>query len=218
MPRSDSISSPPPFQPDWSHRSKARALGYQRICGADEAGRGPLAGPVVCAAVILDPAAQANLKMKGLNDSKRLSQNARERLLNNLEKTAQISITIIEPTEIDQRNILWASLTGIARAVEDLEADFAHIDGNRLPRRMSCEALALIKGDSRCLQIAAASIVAKVTRDRLMVDADARFPGYGFAQHKGYPTRAHKDALARLGPTPIHRRSFAPVQAAYRLL
>lgn len=218
MPRSYSLSPPRAFQPDWSHRSNARALGYQRICGADEAGRGPLAGPVVCAAVILDPKTQSNLKTDGLNDSKRLSQSARERLLNILEKTAQISISVIEPAEIDQRNILWASLTGIARAVEALEADFAHIDGNRLPRQLNCSAEALIKGDARCLQIAAASVVAKVTRDRLMVEADARYPGYGFAQHKGYPTRAHKDALERLGPTPIHRRSFAPVQAAYRLI
>lgn len=179
----------------------------------DEAGRGPLAGPVVCAAVILD----ASSVPEGLNDSKALSPMRRERLLNALIPTAKISISVIEPTEIDHLNILWASLEGMSRAVRALEADFALIDGNRLPPALPCPGEAIIKGDAKSLSIAAASIIAKVTRDRLMIEADARYPGYGFARHKGYPTRDHMDALQRSGPTPIHRRSFAPVQKAYSL-
>lgn len=201
------------MKPDWTHHDAARTNGYSRICGVDEAGRGPLAGPVVCAAVILD----ASSVPEGLNDSKALSPMRRERLLNALIPTAKISISVIEPTEIDHLNILRASLEGMSRAVSALEADFAMIDGNRLPPALPCPGEAIIKGDAKSLSIAAASIFAKVTRDRLMIEADTRYPGYGFAKHKGYPTRAHMDALQRLGPTPIHRRSFAPVQKAYRL-
>ena len=202
------------MKPDRTHHDTARAYGYSRICGVDEAGRGPLAGPVVCAAVILDASSVPN----GLNDSKALSPLRRERLLNALAPSAQIRISVIEPTEIDALNILWASLEGMSRAVNALEADFALIDGNRLPPSLPCPGEAIIKGDAQSLSIAAASIVAKVSRDRLMIEADARYPGYGFAQHKGYPTRDHMDALQRLGPTPIHRRNFAPVQSAYRLV
>ena len=202
------------MKPDRTHHDTARANGYSRICGVDEAGRGPLAGPVVCAAVILDASSVPN----GLNDSKALSPLRRERLLNALAPSAQIRVSVIEPTEIDALNILWASLEGMSRAVNALEADFALIDGNRLPPSLPCPGEAIIKGDSQSLSIAAASIVAKVSRDRLMIEADARYPGYGFAQHKGYPTRDHMNALQRLGPTPIHRRNFAPVQSAYRLV
>ena len=194
------------MKPDRTHHDTARANGYSRICGVDEAGRGPLAGPVVCAAVILDASSVPN----GLNDSKVLSPLRRERLLNALAPSAQIRVSVIEPTEIDALNILWASLEGMSRAVNALEADFALIDGNRLPPSLPCPGEAIIKGDSQSLSIAAASIVAKVSRDRLMIEADARYPGYGFAQHKGYPTRDHMNALQRLGPTPIHRRNFAP--------
>ncbi len=194
------------MKPDRTHHDTARANGYSRICGVDEAGRGPLAGPVVCAAVILDASSVPN----GLNDSKVLSPLRRERLLNALAPSAQIRVSVIEPTEIDALNILWASLEGMSRAVNALEADFALIDGNRLPPSLPCPGEAVIKGDSQSLSIAAASIVAKVSRDRLMIEADARYPGYGFAQHKGYPTRDHMNALQRLGPTPIHRRNFAP--------
>lgn len=154
----------------------------------------------------------------GLDDSKVLSHNAREYWLNILQNHAKIAIAVVEPAEIDRRNILWASLEGMRRAIHALKADYAIIDGNRTPPRLSCASEALVKGDALCVQISAASIVAKVTRDRLMVEADARYPGYGFAQHKGYPTKAHKEALVNLGPCPIHRRSFAPVQAAYRLI
>lgn len=200
--------------PDRSHHENATSRGFTRICGVDEAGRGPLGGPVVCAAVILD----ATSLPDGLNDSKALSQTRREQLLNALLESAEISVAVIEPPEIDRLNILWASLEGMNRAIRAIDADYALIDGNRLPPDMSCAGEALIKGDARSLSIAAASIVAKVTRDRLMVEADARFPGYGFAGHKGYPTAAHREALEKLGPSPIHRFSFAPVRKANRLL
>lgn len=196
------------MSPDRAHYTAATSRGYARICGVDEAGRGPLAGPVVCAAVIL----RATSIPEGLNDSKALSPLRRERMLNILLTSAEIAISIIEPPEIDDLNILWASMTGMSRAVRALNADFALIDGNRLPPDLHCEGDAIVKGDAKSLSIAAASIVAKVTRDRLMVEADARYPGYGLARHKGYPTRAHMEALERLGPTPIHRFSFAPVR------
>lgn len=198
------------MSPDRAHYNAAKAHGYARVCGVDEAGRGPLAGPVVCAAVILS----ATSIPEGLNDSKALSPSRRERMLNALLETAEISISVVEPPEIDALNILWASMVGMNRAVRDLGADYALIDGNRLPPDLQCEGQAIVKGDAKSLSIAAASIVAKVTRDRLMVEADRRYPGYGLAQHKGYPTRAHMEALERLGPTPIHRWSFAPVRKA----
>lgn len=196
--------------PDHTHRNAARSRGFARICGVDEAGRGPLAGPVVCAAVILD----ASSIPSGLNDSKALSPSRRERMLNILLTSAEISISIVEPPEIDAMNILWASMAGMSRAVRALNADFALIDGNRLPPDLHCPGEAIVKGDAKSLCIAAASIVAKVTRDRLMVEADQRYPGYGLAQHKGYPTRAHMESIKTLGPTPIHRWSFAPVKKA----
>ena len=182
------------------------------VCGVDEAGRGPLAGPVVAAAVILAP----DKIPEGLNDSKVLSQTRRELLLNELAKNAQIGIGIAEPEEIDRTNILGASLIAIRRAVLALPClpDTALIDGNRLPD-LPCEAEYVIKGDARSLSIAAASIVAKVTRDKLMIEADTRYPGYGFAQHKGYATELHRGQIAKLGPCPIHRRSFAPIKLLY---
>ena len=182
------------------------------VCGVDEAGRGPLAGPVVAAAVILAPGKIP----EGLNDSKVLSQTRRELLLNELAKNAQIGIGIAEPEEIDRTNILGASLIAMRRAVLALPClpDTALIDGNRLPD-LPCEAEYVIKGDARSLSIAAASIVAKVTRDKLMIEADTRYPGYGFAQHKGYATELHRGQIAKLGPCPIHRRSFAPIKLLY---
>ncbi len=182
------------------------------VCGVDEAGRGPLAGPVVAAAVILAP----DKIPEGLNDSKVLSQTRRELLLNELAKNAQIGIGIAEPEEIDRTNILGASLIAMRRAVLALPClpDTALIDGNRLPD-LPCEAEYVIKGDARSLSIAAASIVAKVTRDKLMIEADTRYPGYGFAQHKGYATELHRGQIAKLGPCPIHRRSFAPIKLLY---
>ena len=184
------------------------------VCGVDEAGRGPLAGPVVAAAVILTPDSFPN----GLNDSKLLSQARRELLLNEMLARDDIfvSLGIAEPEEIDRLNILHASMIAMRRAVAGLPIlpEMALIDGNRLPPDMPCPAQAIIKGDAKSLSIAAASIIAKVTRDRLMVEADLRFPGYGLAGHKGYPTKAHKAALVQLGASPIHRRSFRPVAEA----
>ena len=195
------------FTPDFSFERQC----YGPVCGVDEAGRGPLAGPVVAAAVILTPARIP----EGLNDSKALSSKQRELLLNMIEKNAQIGIGIAEPEEIDRINILGASLIAMRRAVLALPQlpDMALIDGNKLPD-LPCEAQAIVKGDSRSLSIAAASIVAKVTRDRLMVEAESRYPGYGLAGHKGYPTKAHMEAVKQIGPSPIHRFSFKPVRLA----
>ncbi len=194
------------IMPDFKIETKAGASRGRMICGVDEAGRGPLSGPVVAAAVILDP---ENIPA-GLNDSKALSHPARERLLNILTKSAKIGIGISEPGEIDRINILWASMAAMRRAIENLEitADYAIIDGNRIPPNLSCEAHAIVKGDAKSLSIAAASIVAKVTRDRIMAEADLRFSGYGWAGHKGYPTKAHREAVAKLGRSPVHRWSF----------
>ena len=195
------------FTPDFSFERQC----YGPVCGVDEAGRGPLAGPVVAAAVILTPARIP----EGLNDSKALSSSQRELLLNMIEKNAQIGIGIAEPEEIDRANILGATLIAMRRAVLALPElpEMALIDGNKLPD-LPCDAKAIVKGDSRSLSIAAASIVAKVTRDRLMIEADRRYPGYGLAGHKGYPTKAHMEAVTRLGASPIHRRSFKPVRLA----
>ena len=195
------------FTPDFSFERQC----YGPVCGVDEAGRGPLAGPVVAAAVILTPARIP----EGLNDSKALSSSQRELLLNMIEKNAQIGIGIAEPEEIDRANILGATLIAMRRAVLALPElpEMALIDGNKLPD-LPCEAQAIVKGDSRSLSIAAASIVAKVTRDRLMIEADRRYPGYSLAGHKGYPTKAHMEAVTRLGASPIHRRSFKPVRLA----
>lgn len=176
----------------------------------DEVGRGPLAGDVVAAAVILDPARP----IEGLNDSKKLSEKKREFLFDVIrERALGFSIARASVAEIDEINILHASLLAMKRAVESLSLQPEHVlvDGNRLPRwRYSSEAV--VKGDSRVAAIAAASILAKVTRDRELVALDADYPGYGLAVHKGYPTPLHLDALAALGASPIHRRSFGPVR------
>ena len=194
--------------PDFTYESQHQGL----ICGVDEAGRGPLAGPVVASAVILNP---QDLP-EGLNDSKALTHLQREDILNIIIQKAIIGIGIAEPEEIDRMNILSASMIAMTRAVNALPdcPDVALIDGNRTPE-LNCCAETIIKGDAKSLSIAAASIVAKVTRDRLMIEAEMRYPGYGFAQHKGYPTPDHQCRLLELGPSPIHRRSFAPVRMAY---
>jgi len=193
--------------PDYSFEARYSGL----VCGVDESGRGPLAGPVVAAAVILAPESVPS----GLNDSKVLSQSRRELLLNEMlaRNDIFVSLGIAEPEEIDRLNILHASMIAMQRAVSGLPSlpVMALIDGNRIPPNMPCPAQAIVKGDAKSLSIAAASIAAKVTRDRLMVEADLRIPGYGLAGHKGYPTKSHKDALQRLGASPIHRHSFKPV-------
>ena len=192
--------------PDFSYETQAGALRGRIICGVDEAGRGPLSGPVVAAAVIVDP---ENIPA-GLNDSKVLSHPARERLLNMLVQNAKIGIGISEPGEIDRINILWASMSAMQRAIENLNIsiDYALIDGNRVPPDLNCDSQAIVKGDAKSLSIAAASIVAKVTRDRIMAEADSRFSGYGWAGHKGYPTKAHREAIEAMGRSPVHRWTF----------
>jgi len=182
-----------------------------RTCGADEAGRGPLAGPVVAAAVILDPAQP----IEGLRDSKQLSPASRERLAQAIRaRAAAWAIASASVEEIDELNILQASLLAMRRAIEALEpaAQLALIDGNQLPI-LRIKARAVIGGDAQIASISAASILAKTYRDRLMAELDVRHPGYGFAEHAGYPTPRHLDRLRALGPCAVHRRSFAPVRA-----
>lgn len=182
-----------------------------RIAGVDEAGRGPLAGPVVVAAVILDPARPID----GLNDSKKLTEKRRESLYPLIvERALAYRVEFVDCDEIDALNILQATLTGMHRALSALSpaAEFARIDGNRLPRALPCPAEAIVGGDGIDPAIMAASILAKVARDRWMVALHATFPQYGFDRHKGYPSPAHLAALREYGPCQQHRRSFAPVQ------
>ena len=181
-----------------------------RVAGVDEAGRGPLAGPVVAGAVILDP----HNPIDGLQDSKRLTAARREVLYVEIqEKALAWAVASADVGEIDRINILQATMLAMQRAVEALQptAQHALIDGNRCPV-LACPAQAIVKGDSRVAAISAASIMAKVTRDREMLSLDLQYPGYGLARHKGYPSKAHIEALENLGVTPIHRRSYAPVR------
>ncbi len=192
------------------HERELRAGGHQRIAGVDEAGVGPLAGPVVAAAVILP----AEGVPKGIDDSKKLSPSTRERLANEISHTAlAFGIGLANVREIDALNIYQASLLAMRRAVEALspEADYLLIDARRLAD-LSIPQTSLVKGDQLSVSIAAASIMAKTERDRMMVDLDRLYPGYGFAQHMGYPTRFHRDALGRLGTCPAHRLSFPSVR------
>ncbi|MEO6968701.1 MAG: ribonuclease HII [Rhodanobacteraceae bacterium] len=183
------------------------------IAGVDEAGCGPLAGPVVIAAVILHPARRIN----GLADSKILAEKQRERLYARIvDRAVAWSVVSIDVEEIDRVNIFWARMNGMTRALAALGCvpRVALIDGNHLPRALCCEARAIVDGDAFVPAISAASILAKVTRDRLMREWDSHWPGYGFARHKGYSVPEHLEALRRLGPCPLHRRSFAPVAAS----
>ena len=180
------------------------------ICGVDEAGRGPLFGDVVAAAVILDP----DNPIAGLGDSKKLSEKVRERLYEQIYKHAiSVGVGRASVEEIDQLNILQASMLAMQRAVEGLSLvpDLALIDGNRCPS-LNCSSEAIIKGDAKEITIGAASIVAKVTRDREMLEWHKQYPCYGLDRHKGYPTQAHIKALEEYGVSPQHRRSFAPVR------
>jgi len=184
------------------------------IAGVDEVGRGPLAGPVVTAAVILDP----NNPIEGLNDSKKLTEKRREALVPIIkEKALAWSLGRAEAAEIDDINILQATLVAMTRAVEGLDIAPTHalVDGNKAPK-LACPVTTIVKGDQSEPAIAAASILAKVARDHEMQEMDALYPGYGLAKHKGYPTKQHQQALLELGVTPIHRRSFKPVQLALK--
>jgi ribonuclease HII len=190
----------------WEIEDSLRSNGYELICGVDEAGRGPLAGNVVAAAVILPQ----GLVIEGLNDSKKLSEKKREALFDVIKKeAAAYSISWATPAEIDEHNILGATMIAMNRAVAGLsvKADFALIDGN-CARGFEIPTQTVVKGDAKSPSIAAASILAKVTRDRQCAELDALYPEYGFAKHKGYPTKDHMQKVRELGPCPEHRRTF----------
>jgi ribonuclease HII len=201
----------PPLRPSFRRERAAMKRGVWPVAGCDEAGRGPLAGPVVAAAVILDP----KHVPRGLDDSKKLNPQTRERLYEKICASAEVAIAVAPPSRIDRDNILRASLWALARAVEGLPVRpvLVFVDGPlRIDIRCDCEPV--VSGDTIVASIAAASIVAKVTRDRLMTRLALAHPGYGFERHKGYSVPEHCAALARLGPTIHHRRSFAPVAAS----
>ena len=192
--------------PSYEFEEKHYAEGFSAVCGCDEAGRGPLCGPVVAAAVILP----RGLVIEGLDDSKKLTERKREKLFDIITENA-IAYAIAEatPAEIDEINILNASMLAMRRAVEalDVPADFALIDGN-CSRGFQIPTETVVKGDSKSYSIAAASILAKVTRDRGCIELDRQYPEYNIAKHKGYPTKDHMDAVREHGPSPIHRKSF----------
>lgn len=202
--------------PDDSYEKAARARGFVLVAGVDEAGRGPLAGPVSAAAVVLPE----GVEIEGLNDSKKLSEKRRENIFTKISESEEVrwSHSFAEASEIDKVNILQATHAAMRRAVAGLPeaADYALIDG-RAVKDFPIPSEGIIKGDGKSLSIAAASVIAKVLRDRLMVEMDRKYPQYGFAKHKGYGTKLHLDALHTHGPCPIHRRSFAPVAEAARL-
>ena len=195
--------------PDFSYEDKYKGL----VCGIDEVGRGPLAGPVVSAAVIIPFEVRKLPAFKEVTDSKKLTKPKRERLFDIIHEHCHVGVGEASVEEIDEINILQASLLSMTRAYQSLERECSHalIDGNKLPK-LSCEATCLIKGDSRSLSIAAASIIAKVTRDRQMGELDGLFPGYGWGSNSGYGAKMHIEALNKLGVTPHHRKSFSPVR------
>ena len=200
--------------PDMSFETEARASGFLHVAGVDEAGRGPLAGPVAVAAVILDP----RRRLRGLDDSKKLTRAQREALYPRIvERALAWHVEMVPVEEIDRLNILHATLEGMRRCILALgpQVELVRIDGNAVPRALPCLAEAVVGGDALEPAIMAASILAKVARDRLMCALHEEHPHYGFDVHKGYPTPAHLAALAAHGPCPHHRRSFAPVREAF---
>ena len=196
-------------QPDYTFEQAAVQRGLQCVAGVDEVGRGPLAGPVTAAAVILD----LQSIPPGLNDSKKLTARRRAEIADDIWLMAQVAVAHASVAEIDELNILRASHLAMQRAIDELSQrpDHVLIDGNMIPRGLKISAQTIVKGDARSLSIAAASIVAKVARDRIMCALAADFPGYGWDSNAGYPSKAHKMALQSLGVTPHHRRSFKPV-------
>ncbi len=193
--------------PDFELEKAAAMRGFKYICGVDEAGRGPLAGPVCAAAVILPE----NAVIEGLNDSKKLSEKKREALYNVIKEQA-IAYGIAYGTleEIEEFNILEATYLAMVRAIEALptKADFALIDGNRIPKGIAIPCETVVKGDAKSMSVAAASVLAKVTRDRLLMEYDGKYPEYNFKKHKGYGTKEHTDLILKYGPCEIHRMSF----------
>ncbi len=193
--------------PDFTYENSAKEKGYKLVCGVDEAGRGPLAGPVCAAAVILPDGCE----IEGLNDSKKLTEKKREQLYPVIiEKAVAYCVAFGTVEEIEEHNILNATYIAMNRAIDGLaqKADFALIDGNRVPKGISVPCETVVKGDSKSCSIAAASILAKVTRDRLLLEYAEKYPEYGFEKHKGYGTAAHYDAIRQHGVLPIHRMSF----------
>lgn len=196
-------------EPDFTFERDALAQGLADVCGIDEAGRGPWAGPVVAAAVVLNP----DDIPAGLHDSKKLKEAQREALFAPIMASARVGIGIAEADRIDRDNILQATFWAMGQALSQLNGvALALVDGNRAPQ-LACRTQTIIKGDGKSLSIAAASIIAKVTRDRIMAAHDVSFPQYGFARHKGYGTAFHQQALKQHGPCPLHRKSFAPIAA-----
>lgn len=199
--------------PDFKFEKQASRKGAQVVCGVDEAGRGPWAGPVVAGAVVLNGGGVTKALLKQLDDSKKLKRARREDIFEELREQAIVGVGIASVGEIDQLNILRATFLAMKRAVRalDPEPDYALVDGNRLPG-LDCETECIVKGDGLSLSIAAASIIAKVTRDRIMDKLDMKYPGYGWSTNAGYGTAAHRAAMQDLGVTPEHRRSFEPVR------
>jgi ribonuclease HII len=199
------------IKPTFELEAAEHQLGLRPIAGVDEAGRGPWAGPVVAAAVILDP----DKIPANIDDSKALDEDARAYLYHRIMKVAIVGVGIAEVDRIDRQNILGATLWAMAQAVSQLSErpKLVLVDGDKTPR-ITMQARAIVKGDTKCLSIAAASIIAKVTRDRIMVQMARAYPGYGFERHKGYGTPEHQAAIEKLGVSVLHRRSFRPVQLA----
>jgi ribonuclease HII len=195
--------------PDYEFEQQLHNTGHKLIAGIDEVGRGPWAGPVTAAAVILDPKHIPS----GLDDSKKLSPAKRQHLAKQITETSQWAIVHVDVDEIDQINILQASLSAMRRAIEQLPGlpDHVLIDGNRAPENLKCDATTIVKGDARSLSIAAASIIAKVARDALMADLAVQFPHYGWETNAGYGTKRHQEGLKSHGVSPHHRRSFKPI-------
>ncbi len=209
MARIDSKKTTPDYSPTFEYEAKYLEQGFSLIAGVDEAGRGPWAGPVVAAAVVLD---ESNIP-SGLNDSKKLTELKREALFQPIKDACLVGVGVVDAAKIDEINILQATMLAMKMAIENLptQPDFVLIDGNRSPD-ITQPNEAIKKGDAKSLSIAAASIIAKVTRDRMMHKYDVEFPHYGFAQHKGYGTAKHSAALNQHGPCVIHRMSFAPIK------
>ena len=208
MPRTSKSMSSNPALYAFDAEQRAR---FGTICGVDEAGRGPLCGPVCCAAVILDP----DDPIEGVNDSKKLSEKRREALYEEIiQRAVAYQVVFISPQEIDEKNILWATMDGMAQAVAglDTQPDYALIDGNRCPPDLVCPSQSVVKGDATSASIAAASILAKVSRDRYMKELDKQYPQYQLAKHKGYPTKLHYELIAQYGIQPFYRLSFLKKQ------